>query len=742
MADVETLTEEVDEIKAELGNQPQGIYSNVRVRLDVLETRLGQSPNPIPGPINLINNPVMFGSGNPDGYGVTIEAGDGAPSGSANPGSLYLRTDGYNALYSYRDGYDAWVLVTSTGGGGGGGNQTLSQVLDEGNTTSGFDIIVSAGDFITITDAPATGTSAANKAYVDGYVAANALANGSSAGGDLTGTYPNPTVTTNAVSNAKFRQSAALSVVGRSANSTGNVADISTTTGTDGVLRESGGTLGFGTVATGGIANNAVTVAKIQTIATDSLLGRDTTGTGNVEVIGLNATLGMDGAGNLQRSALTGDVTASAGSNATTIANNVVSDAKLRQSAALSVVGRSANSTGNVADISTTNASAGVLRESGGTIGFGTVATAGIANNAVTFGKIQTVATDSLLGRDTTGTGDVENITLNATLSMDGAGNLQRAALTGDVTASAGSNATTIATNVVSDAKFRQSAALSVVGRSANSTGNVADISTTNASAAVLRESGGTIGFGTIATAGITNNAVDNTKIRQSAALSVIGRSANSTGNVADISATASTDAVLRESGGTVGFGTIATAGIADSAVTDAKTNFNILTVNEQTSAPSATASKGKITFLQASGDGYQLPRPVAVPNDGYTGQVLAPYADYDFAKQTTGNTLLQALNLSLSDNTVYSFGIRITAKQASSSNVLVRETAGLVHRIGGGAATILGTLTDSNYFRSDSNWATNATVSGNSFLVTVTGVAATTINWRIQVWVSAVAYI
>ncbi len=50
---------------------------------------------------------------------------------------------------------------------------------------------------------------------------------------------------TNAVGNTKFRQSAGLSVVGRSANSTGDVADI--TAGTDGhVLRRSGTVLGFG----------------------------------------------------------------------------------------------------------------------------------------------------------------------------------------------------------------------------------------------------------------------------------------------------------------------------------------------------------------------------------------------------------------------------------------------------------------------------------------------------------------
>jgi len=65
-----------------------------------------------------------------------------------------------------------------------------------------------------------------------------------------------------------------------------------------------------------------------------------------------------------------------------------------------------------------------------------------IANDAVTFAKMQNIATDSLIGRDTAATGDPENITLNATLEMTGSGALQRAALTGDVTASAGSNAT------------------------------------------------------------------------------------------------------------------------------------------------------------------------------------------------------------------------------------------------------------------------------------------------------------
>jgi hypothetical protein len=50
------------------------------------------------------------------------------------------------------------------------------------------------------------------------------------------------------------------------------------------------------------------------------------------------------------------------------------------------------------------------------------VSTAKIANNAVTFAKIQTVATDRLIGRDTAGTGNVEEISLGSTLAWSGSG--------------------------------------------------------------------------------------------------------------------------------------------------------------------------------------------------------------------------------------------------------------------------------------------------------------------------------
>lgn len=103
---------------------------------------------------------------------------------------------------------------------------------------------------------------------------------------------------------------------------------------------------------TADVKNNSITYAKMQNIATDSLIGRDTVGSGDPETIGLNATLSMDGSGNLQRSALTGDVTANAGSNATTIGNNkvltaMIADAqvtlaKMTDLAQATIIGRAA----------------------------------------------------------------------------------------------------------------------------------------------------------------------------------------------------------------------------------------------------------------------------------------------------------------------------------------------------------------------------------------------------------------
>lgn len=108
-------------------------------------------------------------------------------------------------------------------------------------------------------------------------------------------------VSDDGITNAKLRNSSALSVIGRSANSVGDPADI--TAGTDGyVLRRSGTTLGFGQIVAGGIADDAVTEAKrfraIQTTAATVTATGDiilcTGGTGGI-TINLPAITGNEG---------------------------------------------------------------------------------------------------------------------------------------------------------------------------------------------------------------------------------------------------------------------------------------------------------------------------------------------------------------------------------------------------------------------------------------------------------------
>lgn len=284
----------------------------------------------------------------------------------------------------------------------------------------------------------------------------------------------------NNVTLAKVQQIATDRILGRDTAGTGNVEELTVGggiefTGAGGLQRSAfaGGdvtasagsavlSIASDAVTTAKILNNNVTLAKVQQITTDRLLGRDTASTGDVEQITVGGGIEFTGAGGIQRSALTGDVTASAGSNAMTIAANAVTFAKMQTIATDSLLGRDTAGTGAVENITLNGtlemSGAGVLRRaaiSGDVVIAAGSNSAAIANDAVTYAKMQNVsATDRLLGRDTASAGDVEELTVGGGVEFTGAGGIQRSALTGDVTATAGSNATSIAANAVTTAKI------------------------------------------------------------------------------------------------------------------------------------------------------------------------------------------------------------------------------------------------------------------------------------------------
>ena len=105
-----------------------------------------------------------------------------------------------------------------------------------------------------------------------------------------------------------------------------------------------------GGVDTTQLADESVTLAKMAHMATDSLLGRDTAGTGDVEVLSpatVRTILNVaDGANNYTHPNHTGDVT-STGDGATVIANNAVTLAKMADMATDSFLGRDTAGTGD-----------------------------------------------------------------------------------------------------------------------------------------------------------------------------------------------------------------------------------------------------------------------------------------------------------------------------------------------------------------------------------------------------------
>ena len=412
----------------------------------------------------------------------------------------------------------------------------------------------------------------------------------------------------NAVSLAKMAGLARGKII--HGDSSGNPAALAAG-GANTVLQSDGTDITYNTVATAMIADNAVSLAKMSGLARGKIIAGDSSGDpAALAPGGANTVLQSDGT----------DITYNTVATAM-IADNAVSLAKMAGLARGKII--AGDSSGDPVALAAGGANT-VLQSDGTDITYNTVATAMIADNAVDGDKLAdsfTVA-NSVAAKNFTASMGVSASHFSASTDIIASGNI---ITTSGSFVGSGADLTgiTVADNAITLAKMAGLARGKLIVR--DSSGDPSALAAGGANT-VLQSDGTDITYNTVATAMIADNAVSLAKMSGLARGKIIA--GDSSGDPAALAA-GGANTVLQSDGTDISYNTVATAMIADNAVSLAKMAGlarGKIIAGDSSGDPAALALGSANTVLQSDGTdlSYGTIATNMIANDAVTGDKLA----------------------------------------------------------------------------------------------------------------------
>lgn len=394
------------------------------------------------------------------------------------------------------------------------------------------------------------------------------------------------------------------------------------------------------------IDTNAVTLTKLAQISSGSFLGRSTAGTGNVEEIG------STGSGNVVRA-----------TSATLTAPSIAALANLTTNGFV----RTGSGNGTLSiDTNTYLTSNQAITLSGDVTGTGTTGiTATIANQAVSYAKIQNVSvTSRILGRRSAGAGSIEEMTLSQTLDLIGSaaqGDILYRGASGWARLAAGTNGQFLRTSGAgADPAWATIAAGLTVGTTTITSGT---------SGNVLYNNGGLLGEYT--TVPVSEGGTGSSSLTANNVLLGNGTSA------LQVVAPGTSGNVLTSNGTT--WQSSAPAGGGSNSICDGRLTFSGTLPVTISDVISGDASAGVVSYLPYAGNKISLYTGTSWQVYEFTGPSLdmfaasyTAHAIYDiFAYVSSGSVLLEGV--SWGTNTEYN----VTSISAAASAVVTFSATG-----------------------------------------------------------------